>query len=330
MQRVLRWDVPVDDQWHDIGAGYVVNVASRHYYERPGDLVEVWTLEDTADTNPGDSLSIPMRSVTVVGTGHRVPENTEHVGSAVVATRVFRVASASADGFGVHENSTSSGSLVWHVFAKYDPQTERAQLADEADRIARRRTDLLATGVDDSDTPDEITRLRSKIGRIRDVLRMPIYQRGTDTNPMVTLESILYVLDDSTDVSDYVHGTQVGARTPGPYDVITDWSDFRVDDVVVQNPAALPANTPDFAVDFLVRRPDAPTPTTEEPNIGGYTRGMLVRIDSINLDDYQGRDAVVCTLDHDHGWRLWVRIGGDPHDMQQTALYVSPDDLRIP
>lgn len=323
MQRVLRWDVPVDDQWHEIGAGYVAHVAARESRERYGDTVEVWTVEDT-DTRAAD---LPMRSVTIVGTGHVAPDHTEHIGTAVVPT--FDLVTPERNGSGLVQIHSRAG-LVWHVFAKYDPQTERAQLAAEADRIARRRTDLLAAGVDDSDIPDEITRLRSKIGRIRDVLRMPIYARGTDTNPMVTLESILYVLDDSTDVSDYVHGTQVGARTPGPYDVITDWSDFRVDDVVVQNPAALPANTPDFAVDFLVRRPDAPTPTTEEPNIGGYTRGMLVRIDSINLDDYQGRDAVVCTLDHDHGWRLWVRIGGDPHDMQQTALYVSPDDLRIP
>lgn len=323
MQRVLRWAIPVDDQWHDIGAGYVVETSARQSVQRPGDLVEIWTLEDTPD---GDTANIPMRSVTVVGTGHPVPENTEHVGTAVVPTFQFVPAPFPTQ----RDRIESIGGLVWHVFAKYDQQAERAQLAAEADRIAHRRADLLTSGVDDSDIPDEITRLRSKIGRIRDVLRMPIYQRGTDTNPMVTLESILWVLDDTTDISDYVHGTQVGARTAGPYDVITDWSDFRVDDVVVQNPAALPANTPEFAADFLVRRPDSPAPTTAEPNIGGYTRGLLVRIDSVNLAEYQGRGAVVVTLDHDHGWRLWIRLGDDPHDQYAPAFYVSPDDLRIP
>lgn len=264
MQRVLRWDVPVDDQWHDIGAGYVVNVASRHYYERPGDLVEVWTLEDTADTNPGDSLSIPMRSVTVVGTGHPVPENTEHVGSAVVATRVFRVASASADGFGVHENSTSSGSLVWHVFAKYDPEAERAALAEEGRRLASIREDLIAQGVDPTELPaplfpDPLPPVGNRVsGIVRSAKVETLEDEATSLAYWLASELGEHVDDQDGETLTQTVQRLIAARIApddAPAVPIEDWTDFRVGDVVVQNPAAYPADTPQSSDDFLVRRP---------------------------------------------------------------------------
>src|SRR5690606_5774497 len=122
--RVLRWAIPVDDQWHDIGAGYVVETAARQSFQRPGDLVEIWTLEETPDTGPVD---VPMRSVIVAGTGQPVPEHTEHVGTAVVPALQL-VPSALA---GQRDRIESIGGLVWHVFAKYDPAAERAALAAE-------------------------------------------------------------------------------------------------------------------------------------------------------------------------------------------------------
>lgn len=109
MQRVLRWDVPVDDQWHEIGGGRVVHVAARAHRKRPGDLVEVWTLEGA---HPPGTTEPGKRSVIVIGTGHTAPENTEYIGTAVVPA------------FLVHETGQlrhplevqSAAGLVWHVF----------------------------------------------------------------------------------------------------------------------------------------------------------------------------------------------------------------------
>lgn len=184
MQRVLRWDVPVDSEWHNIGAGAVVHVAARSYHERPGDLVEVWTLEDTEpDGIQFDELR--KRSVSVFGTGHLLPRDAVHVGSAVVPT--FHVVPGPTRG--TVERVESMVGLVWHVFAKYAP----------------------------------------------------------------------------------------------------------------------PAET---------------------PHIGGFKRGSIVTIGP-NGDKYEGETGVVASLDHDHGWRLWVRVGMDPHDQHAPALYLSPDDIDM-
>lgn len=111
MQRVLRWDVPVDDKWHEIGAGRVVHVAARDHRERPGDLVEVWTLEDT----PGvDTSDLPKRSVIAGGTGHQAPENTEYLGTAVVPTLQL----AAPAFLGTSGEVVSRAGLVWHVFGR--------------------------------------------------------------------------------------------------------------------------------------------------------------------------------------------------------------------
>jgi hypothetical protein len=108
MQRVLRWEVPVDDEWHEIGAGRVVEVASRAHHQRPGDLVEVWTLEDFAGTSTAD---LRKRSVKVIGTGHPAPEDTAYLGTAIVPT--LRVENPS------HPNLVeSSAGLVWHMFGR--------------------------------------------------------------------------------------------------------------------------------------------------------------------------------------------------------------------
>lgn len=85
-KRVLRTEVPVDDQWHQIEVGQgIVHVVTR----RP-EVVEVWFLSD--DTKP------PLvRTMRVFGTGQDLPdEPLRYLGSAV----------------------TAGGSLVWHLFRK--------------------------------------------------------------------------------------------------------------------------------------------------------------------------------------------------------------------
>jgi DNA-binding transcriptional regulator YhcF (GntR family) len=106
MQRVLRWEVPVDDEWHEIGAGRVVEVAVRNtrrtFNQR--DVVEVWTLENTPDVSTEDLVK---RSAMIVGTGQPAPENTEYLGTAIVPL------------FTMEQFSVRSvAGLVWHVFGR--------------------------------------------------------------------------------------------------------------------------------------------------------------------------------------------------------------------
>ena len=82
MMRVLKWTVPVDDQWHPIGAGDVVHVACQ--MDGPFS-VQVWTLE-------ADNLE--MRSACVFGTGQPLPDRVTHLGTALA----------------------NQGALVWHLF----------------------------------------------------------------------------------------------------------------------------------------------------------------------------------------------------------------------
>jgi hypothetical protein len=65
MARILKWDVPVDDQEHEIGAGPVVHVAC----QRDATSMQVWTIEsDPPTVDSGVPLTTP-RVVLVVGTG---------------------------------------------------------------------------------------------------------------------------------------------------------------------------------------------------------------------------------------------------------------------
>lgn len=79
MRRVLKWTVPVDDQWHPVGAGPVIHVASQFGY---ADLMQIWTVEECSVD--GAPYQKPMGCL-IVGTGHRVPDFTESIGSMVVA-----------------------------------------------------------------------------------------------------------------------------------------------------------------------------------------------------------------------------------------------------
>lgn len=84
--RVLKWVVPVDDNYHPIGWGKVVHVACQHGEEH----VMVWT-EESEDIG----LLNQSRAARVFGTGHPIPPGLEHLGSVV----------------------TGEGRLVWHLYA---------------------------------------------------------------------------------------------------------------------------------------------------------------------------------------------------------------------
>jgi len=82
-KRVLKWNVPVDDQSHPVGAGRVLYVQCQFGPES----VQVWT-EESELTGSGE------RKVRVYGTGQPVPFDAPHLGTAV----------------------TADGALVWHLF----------------------------------------------------------------------------------------------------------------------------------------------------------------------------------------------------------------------
>ena len=79
--RVLRYEVPVDDQWHTHRLqGDIVHVAAR----RP-DVVEIWA------EHHGNKTFEVERRFRVFGTGH--PADGVHIGTAIAA----------------------GGALVWHL-----------------------------------------------------------------------------------------------------------------------------------------------------------------------------------------------------------------------
>ena len=82
-RRVLKWTVPVDDQWHEIGAGPVVLVACQFTPSQ----IEVWTEEE--------DVRGARRHVRAYGTGHELSTFGEHLGSVI----------------------TAGGALVWHVYS---------------------------------------------------------------------------------------------------------------------------------------------------------------------------------------------------------------------
>jgi hypothetical protein len=102
VRRVLRWDIAIDDQDHDIDpSGPVLHVAGHRHHPT---YVEVWTLDpsDEAFWNAPIGTRLPApgprRVFRVFGTGQAVP-----------AGYVWRAtAERTADG------------LVWHLFERTD------------------------------------------------------------------------------------------------------------------------------------------------------------------------------------------------------------------
>lgn len=289
MQRVLRWDVPIDDAWHKIGAGDVVHVATRTHRERPGDLVEIWTLEDTApDGIQFDDLR--KRAVTAVGTGHPVPDNTRHIGSAVVPT--FSLVPSMLRGG--KDSIESRIGLVWHVFERYDPEAERQALAEEGRRLASAREDLIAQGVDPNELPVPLH-------------PDPLPPVGTEVHGIVRCCKMQTLDDEATSLA-YWLANELGEHV-----------DDQDGETLTETVQRLVAHR---LADAHSRR------THGGPQIGGFQRGHIVTIGT-NGDKHEGETGVVATLDHDHGWRLWVRVGRDVHDQHAPALYLSPDDIDM-
>lgn len=82
MKRVLKWNVPVDDRRHEVGAGRVVHVAAQY---GDVDILQLWTEEETEE--------VALIEAQVFGTGHEYPDNGVAVGTVLV----------------------HGGELVWHV-----------------------------------------------------------------------------------------------------------------------------------------------------------------------------------------------------------------------
>lgn len=85
--RVLKWAVPVDDQFHPIGGGKVVHVSTLDAVSP----VYIWTEEEV---DKFETVHPPTRHTCIYGTGHSIPPLLEHIG-----TTVF-------------------GSMVWHAYAE--------------------------------------------------------------------------------------------------------------------------------------------------------------------------------------------------------------------
>lgn len=85
--RVLKWEVPVDEEFHLVGSGQVVHVACQ---ADPG-TVAVWTCESEEEGRLRVS-----RAVRAYPTGRPVPPLLEHLGTALAA----------------------DGALVWHLFGE--------------------------------------------------------------------------------------------------------------------------------------------------------------------------------------------------------------------
>lgn len=82
---IYRYEIPLDDDWHDVPHGDVVLVTAERMTD--GNAVEVWV----AHTRPLDGRVVSLR---IFGTGHPIPF-----------------------GNAVHVGSTLSGPFVWHVYA---------------------------------------------------------------------------------------------------------------------------------------------------------------------------------------------------------------------
>lgn len=97
-KRVLRYQVPIDDNVHAIPDGAVVHVDTRRR-----DAVEAWV------EIPGEGATGDMR-VQVFGTGHVVPDYAVHLGTALSPSGV------SPTGDPATAPWQKRGALVWHLF----------------------------------------------------------------------------------------------------------------------------------------------------------------------------------------------------------------------
>jgi hypothetical protein len=99
-KRVLKWDVPVNDQYHYIGSGQVAHVQC----QRETAVVQVWTVEK--------DVIEPGRLVRVFGTGQEVPDSLVFLGTTM-----------------------PNPHLVWHVFGEETNGQGTAAAQDSGDAL---------------------------------------------------------------------------------------------------------------------------------------------------------------------------------------------------
>lgn len=90
-REVWKVDLPIDDEWHGYPMAKIVHVACQ--YGALTNTVQVW-FEATTDLPEG--YQDTTHNLRVFGTGQPVPEDAEHVGTAIMA----------------------GGRLVWHVYVE--------------------------------------------------------------------------------------------------------------------------------------------------------------------------------------------------------------------
>lgn len=81
--RILRYEVPVDEGWHEHTCGVPVHVAARRV-----DVVEFWAIDDGY---------VMARRFRVFGTGHPVPGGTTYRGTALAGPLVWHLVEAKSD-----------------------------------------------------------------------------------------------------------------------------------------------------------------------------------------------------------------------------------------
>lgn len=91
---VLRYEIPIDDQLHQIAAGKVLMAVPHRQQDSPVRRLEVWVetdveLENIHAGNPGVSVrtliagAVDHTHVQVYGTGHMLPDEATHLATCV-------------------------------------------------------------------------------------------------------------------------------------------------------------------------------------------------------------------------------------------------------
>lgn len=93
LRRVLRYEIPIDDNFHEIPAGKILHLSEYRHKNITGERarIEVWvevTFEGAGVVFP----IIGLQRVQVFGTGHPLPEDAAHLATCL------------------------DGALVWHLY----------------------------------------------------------------------------------------------------------------------------------------------------------------------------------------------------------------------
>ena len=113
---VLRWEIPVDDQWHTPPfVGSIVHIASR----KP-DVVEIWT-------SPDVSVSRTLVMADVLPVAEKVTTLGDRPN-----TREFRVFGTGQPVEGLYHGTALVGPFAWHLFSRFSaglpgPDAEEAR-----------------------------------------------------------------------------------------------------------------------------------------------------------------------------------------------------------